>query len=53
MKNISTSVVDADGSKLAPPLVVMSLNLRTIMNTRKKTNEIVAASTLVYRDGIY
>jgi DNA polymerase alpha subunit A len=30
-----------------PPLVVMSLSLRTIMNDKKNVNEIVAASALV------
>jgi DNA polymerase alpha subunit A len=31
-----------------PPMVVMSLNLRTVMNVDKNVNEIVAASTLTY-----
>ncbi|KAJ3315983.1 DNA polymerase alpha catalytic subunit [Boothiomyces sp. JEL0838] len=31
-----------------PPMVVMSLNLRTIMNTHKNVNEIVAVSALTY-----
>ncbi|KAI8373058.1 DNA polymerase family B-domain-containing protein [Radiomyces spectabilis] len=30
-----------------PPLVVMSLSLRTIMNPQKNTNEIIAASAMV------
>ncbi|KAI9485969.1 MAG: DNA polymerase family B-domain-containing protein [Benjaminiella poitrasii] len=42
-------VVDADGNRPThiPPLVVMSLCLRTIMNAKKNVNEIVAASALV------
>ncbi|KAI8826187.1 DNA polymerase family B-domain-containing protein [Fimicolochytrium jonesii] len=34
--------------KKAPPFVVMSLTLRTVMNHKKHVNEIVAASGLVY-----
>ncbi|KAG0194902.1 DNA-directed DNA polymerase alpha catalytic subunit pol1 [Apophysomyces sp. BC1034] len=30
-----------------PPLVIMSLNLRTVMNSEKNTNEIIAASAMV------
>ncbi|KAI7905471.1 DNA polymerase family B-domain-containing protein [Cokeromyces recurvatus] len=42
-------VIDADGNRPThvPPLVVMSLCLRTIMNSKKNVNEIVAASALV------
>ncbi|KAI8093308.1 DNA polymerase family B-domain-containing protein [Halteromyces radiatus] len=40
---------DADGNSpnTIPPLVVMSLSLRTILNKQKNANEIVAASALV------
>ncbi|KAJ3366619.1 DNA-directed DNA polymerase alpha catalytic subunit pol1 [Kappamyces sp. JEL0680] len=34
--------------KASPPLVVMSLNMRTIMNHAKNINEIVSISALVY-----
>ncbi|KAF7726453.1 DNA-directed DNA polymerase alpha catalytic subunit pol1 [Apophysomyces ossiformis] len=30
-----------------PPLVVMSLSLRTVMNSQKNTNEVIAASAMV------
>lgn len=42
-------LVDASGNRPTdmPPLVVMSLCLRTIMNAKKNVNEIVAASALV------
>ncbi|KAL7325370.1 DNA-directed DNA polymerase alpha catalytic subunit pol1 [Mucor circinelloides] len=42
-------LVDADGNRPinVPPLVVMSLCLRTIMNEKKNVNEIVAAGALV------
>ena len=49
------SVIDYESEpeapKVSPPLVVMSLNLRTIMNTQKTTNEIVACSALIYTKG--
>lgn len=35
-----------------PPLVIMSLNIRTILNKQKNTNEIVAVSGLVCNQGI-
>ena len=40
---------DEDGNRPlhVPPLVVMSLSLRTIMNDKKNINEIIAASALV------
>lgn len=42
-------LVDASGNRPldVPPLVVLSLSLRTIMNEKKNVNEIVAASALV------
>lgn len=42
-------LVDASGNRPldVPPLIVMSLSLRTIMNEKKNVNEIVAASALV------
>ncbi|CEP11993.1 hypothetical protein [Parasitella parasitica] len=42
-------LTDADGNRPTnvPPLVVMSLCLRTIMNEKKNVNEIVAAGALV------
>ncbi|KAI8642206.1 DNA polymerase family B-domain-containing protein [Parasitella parasitica] len=42
-------LTDADGNRPnnVPPLVVMSLCLRTIMNEKKNVNEIVAAGALV------
>lgn len=42
-------LTDKDGNRPTniPPLVVMSLCLRTIMNERKNANEIVAASALI------
>lgn len=41
--------VDAAGNRPinVPPLIVMSLSLRTIMNEKSNVNEIVAASALV------
>ena len=51
----SVSVVGNDGEdgvpKEAPPLVVMSLNLRTLMNLEKSTNEIVLCGILIYQNG--
>lgn len=40
---------DANGNapKEVPPLVIMSLSLRTVMNHQKQVNEIVAASAIV------
>lgn len=40
---------DASGNapKEVPPLVIMSLSLRTVMNHQKRVNEIVAASAMV------
>jgi DNA polymerase alpha subunit A len=35
----------------APPLVVMSLNLKSVMNYKTNVNEIVIASALVYHKG--
>ncbi len=34
-----------------PPIVVMSLNMRTIMKKAKNVNEIVAISELIYSKG--
>ena len=34
--------------KVSPPLVVMSVNMRTVMNQSKNTNEIVLLSALIY-----
>nr|KAJ3417157.1 DNA polymerase alpha catalytic subunit [Polyrhizophydium stewartii] len=39
---------DPAAPKQAPPFVVMSLSLRTVMNHQKQVNEIVAVSALVY-----
>ncbi|KAI9099252.1 DNA polymerase family B-domain-containing protein [Phlyctochytrium arcticum] len=39
---------DDDAPKNIPPLVVMSLAIRTVMNHKKHVNEIVTASGLVY-----
>ncbi|KND02063.1 DNA polymerase (pol2) [Spizellomyces punctatus DAOM BR117] len=41
---------DSSAPKQAPPLVVMSLSLRTVMNHKKHINEIVVASGLVYHN---
>ncbi|KAJ3189315.1 DNA-directed DNA polymerase alpha catalytic subunit pol1 [Gaertneriomyces sp. JEL0708] len=41
---------DEHAPKAAPPLVVMSLSLRTVMNHKAGSNEIVTASGLVYSD---
>ncbi|KAG0181293.1 DNA-directed DNA polymerase alpha catalytic subunit pol1, partial [Apophysomyces sp. BC1021] len=40
---------DADGNILTkgPPLVIMSLKLKTIMNLQKNSNEIIAASAVI------
>ena len=38
-------------AKPSPPLVVMSLSLRTVMNHQKRVNEIVCISALVYNSG--
>jgi hypothetical protein len=35
----------------SPPLVVMSLSLKTVMNFKQHVNEIVIASALVYNQG--
>lgn len=40
-----------DHCKCAPPLTVMSMSLKTVMNYRKNCNEIVMASILVYKKG--
>ena len=47
------NLVDTDigAPKGAPPLVVMSLSLRTVMNHHKNSNEIVAVTGLVYNNG--
>ncbi|KAJ3052467.1 DNA-directed DNA polymerase alpha catalytic subunit pol1 [Rhizophlyctis rosea] len=39
---------DENAPKQSPPLVVMSLSLRTVMNHKKHVNEIVAANGLVF-----
>lgn len=41
---------DESAPKQAPPLVVMSLTLRTVMNHKKHVNEVVVASGLVYNN---
>ncbi|KAJ3293855.1 DNA-directed DNA polymerase alpha catalytic subunit pol1, partial [Borealophlyctis nickersoniae] len=41
---------DETAPKQSPPLVVMALTLRTVMNHQKHQNEIVAASGLVYHE---
>ncbi|ORZ24563.1 DNA polymerase family B-domain-containing protein [Absidia repens] len=43
---------DANGNapKEIPPLVIMSLSLRTVLNKQKNANEIVAASALVCKN---
>jgi DNA polymerase alpha subunit A len=41
---------EEDAPKDAPPLVVMSLNMKTVMNHQKHMNEIVAASAFVFSD---
>ncbi|ORX91154.1 hypothetical protein K493DRAFT_409457 [Basidiobolus meristosporus CBS 931.73] len=41
-------VKECDNMKPTPPLTVLSLSLKTVMNTQKHANEIVMASTLVY-----
>ncbi|KAJ3040455.1 DNA-directed DNA polymerase alpha catalytic subunit pol1 [Rhizophlyctis rosea] len=41
---------DESAPKQPPPLVVMSLTLRTVMNHQKHGNEIVTASGLVYNN---
>lgn len=43
---------EPNAPKVSPPLVVMSLNMRTIMNEKKNVNEIVALSALVYNKGM-
>ncbi|KAJ2991108.1 DNA polymerase alpha catalytic subunit [Globomyces sp. JEL0801] len=43
--------IDTNVPTKTPPLVVMSLNLRTAMNPIKNVNEIVACSALVYTNG--
>lgn len=35
-----------------PPLVVMSLSMRTVINPKDKSNEIVSVCTSVYHEGI-
>lgn len=35
-----------------PPLVIMSLSLRTVINPKDKANEIVSVSTSVYHEGM-
>jgi hypothetical protein len=47
----AVSVGDEHGNKQPPGLVVMSLNLRTIMDVKKQTNEIVLASAVVLKNG--
>ena len=50
-KNVKTFAdSDPTAPKETPPMVVMSLSLRTVMNHRKQINEIVAASALVYNN---
>lgn len=34
-----------------PPLVVMSLSMRTVINPKDKANEIASVSTSVYHEG--
>jgi DNA polymerase alpha subunit A len=51
LKSIEVSQGDERGVKTPPGLVVMSLNLRTIMDMKKSVNEIVCASALVLKDG--
>ncbi|KAK9761960.1 DNA-directed DNA polymerase alpha catalytic subunit pol1 [Basidiobolus ranarum] len=41
-------VKECDNKKSTPPLTVLSLSLKTVMNRQKHANEIVMASTLVY-----
>jgi len=44
---------DPEIIKEIPPFVVMSLNVKTILNTKKNANEIIIASAMVYPEGIY
>ena len=50
-KGVSVAAAAQDGSSAreAPPLVVASLNLKTVLNHRSNTNEIAAASVVVCR----
>lgn len=40
-----------DLPKTNPPLVVLSLAIRTVMNHQKNANEIVACTGLIYENG--
>lgn len=47
-------ITDEPGApKSAPPLVIMSLALRTVMNHSKNSNEIVGCTGLIYDNGIF
>lgn len=35
----------------SPPLCVMSLSLRTVMNPKEKSNEVVAVAVTVFHEG--
>ena len=50
-KGVSPASLTGDGTsgREAPPLVVASLNLKTVLNHRSNTNEIAAASVVVCR----
>lgn len=48
---LNVSDGDENAPKISPPLVVLSLSLRTVMNHEKNTNEIVACTGLVYDNG--
>ena len=46
--------LDTAGTPLPPPpLTIMSLSLRVVMNRQRHVNEIVVGSGLVYRNGKY
>ncbi|KAJ3276787.1 DNA-directed DNA polymerase alpha catalytic subunit pol1 [Terramyces sp. JEL0728] len=47
-KDILNVAGDESAPKTSPPMVVMSLNLRTVMNSHKNVNEIVSVSALTY-----
>jgi hypothetical protein len=50
-KNVS--VIPDNEAPPSPPLVVMSINLKTVMNHQNKCNEIVTMSAFVYQTGTF
>lgn len=52
-KNVRPMGPDEDGAKEVPPLTVMSIAARTIVNHKENTREIICATARVWESGAF